>query len=393
MILIGLVLLAVLFTTVAPKVSAFWSATDSRGRASRRRTAQRDRRVGLAAAEAAEDDPAFAPDVVKRDAARLFTKIQTAWDAGDRQRLRRLVAPKLMAEWERRLDDFERRGWRNRTQPIGEPTVEYVGLTHRGEHESDRVVVRIEAKLRDYVEDRQGHHIKRAGRLSETTRMREFWTLRRSHGRWTLASIEQGAEGTHALDEQIVATAWSDEAALRDEAMVEQAVSDALPEDVKPAEVADLHFEGDARAAALDLSLADGRFSPDLLEIAARRAVAAWVEAIDGKDAALNRIAEREAAQTLLHPAGSDSRLVVRGLRVQEISVAGLDAAADPPTMTIEVDLRGRRYLEDRATAEVLSGSPSHESHFRERWTLALGGDEAQPWRIVSAEPPAVRAY
>ena len=175
--------------------------------------------------------------------------------------------------------------------------------------------------------------------------------------------------------------------------MVERAVDDALPEEVRPAEVADLQFEGDARAAALDLSLADGRFSPDLLEIAARRAVAAWIEAIDGNDAALNRIADREAVQTLLHPAGSDSRLVVRGLRVEQIDVTGLDAAADPPTMTIELDLRGRRYLEDRATAEVLSGSPSHESRFRERWMLALDGDEAQPWRIVSADPPAVRAY
>ena len=199
LILIGLVILVLMFTSVAPRVRAFWSASESQGRASRRRTAQRDRRVGMAAAEAAEDDPAFAADVVKRDAARLFSQIQAAWDAGDRDRLRRLVSPELMAEWERRLDDFERRGWRNRTKPIGEPTVEYVGLSHRGERDTDRVVVRIEAKLRDYVEDHQGHHVKRAGRLSETIRVREFWTLRRSQGRWMLASISRAPRAlTHS---------------------------------------------------------------------------------------------------------------------------------------------------------------------------------------------------
>ncbi len=74
------------------------------------------------------------------------------------------------------------------------------------------MTVRIEAKLRDYVTDRFGNHIKRAGRLSETVRLREFWTLRRNgHGHWILASIEQGAEGAHVLDEEIVADALSDD--------------------------------------------------------------------------------------------------------------------------------------------------------------------------------------
>ena len=59
------------------------------------------------------------------------------------------------------------------------------------------------------------------------------------------------------------------------------------PTEVGIAEVADLDFAGDAHAAALDLSLADGRFAPDVLEITARRAATAWAEAVDGDDARL----------------------------------------------------------------------------------------------------------
>src|SRR5436305_722888 len=137
----------------------------------------REARVELAAAEAAEDDTAFAPGRVRRQAAKLFVEIQSAWDAHDRARLRELVAPELLAEWERRLDDFDRKGWRNRVHPLGEPSVEYVGLTNRGEDRRDRVVVRIEARLSDYVEDAYGQRVGRVDAAGDTTRVREFWTL------------------------------------------------------------------------------------------------------------------------------------------------------------------------------------------------------------------------
>ena len=129
----------------------------------------------------------------------------------DRIALRGLIAPDLLAEWERRLDEFDRQGWRNHVQPIGEPTVEYVGMLRRGPEDEHRVVVRIEAKLRDYVVDGSGRHIKRTGQFTETVRMREFWTLARRGDHWILQSIEQGSEGRHSLQDQIVATDWGDE--------------------------------------------------------------------------------------------------------------------------------------------------------------------------------------
>jgi predicted lipid-binding transport protein (Tim44 family) len=392
LILVGLVLLWLVFTRTARRSNN--ADQQSAGPAARRRVQQRERRVELAAAEAADADPAFAPDNVRSAAATLFTDVQSAWDRGDRIRLGQLVAPGLMSEWGRRLDDFGRRGWRNRVQLLGAPNVEYVSLTNRGTTADDRVVVRVEAKLRDYAEDGFGNRIKRAGRLTDTVRVREFWTLARRGEEWILQSVEQGREGLHALDEQLVATPWADEQAMRDEALVEGAVAASVPEGTSVAEVADLQFEGSARAAALDLSLADGRFSPDVLEIAARRAVTAWAEAVDGKDDALYALAQGHVIRDLLHPGDPSgrTRLVVRGPRVKQIRISGLDAAAEPPTMTIDIEIEGRRYIEDRDTTAVVAGSKSGETTFTEHWTLALAGDPAQPWRIVAVGSPLARA-
>ena len=391
LILVGLALLYVLFTRVAPQASRFTSAQGRTGRKARRRVAERQRRVHAAAAVAAEEDEAFAPDVVKPAAAALFKAIQAAWDAGDRSALRTLVGPDLLTEWERRLGDLDRRGWRNHVQVLDEPTVEYVGLDVK----TSRVTVRIEAKLRDYVSDSRGNHLKRAGRLTERVRTREFWTLgRNEHDKWVLISIEQGAEGFHVLDEQILATPWSDDQTLKDEALMEGAVRDAVPENVQIAEVADLDFAGDARAAALDLSLADGRFAPDVLEITARRAAAAWAEAVDGDDARLLSVAHGDAVRELLHPGDPSgrTRLVVRAPKVRRIRIVALDAAAQPPTMTIEVELHGRRYVEDRDTTAILLGSQSRAITFTERWTFSLDGDARQPWLLARAGAPREQA-
>lgn len=168
-----------------------------------------------------------------------------------------------------------------------------------------------------------------------------------------------------------------------DQAVVETAVADGLPEGFTPADVADLDFDGDARAAALDLSVADPRFAPDVLEAAARRAVEAWAEAVDGADAALEAVASPSAVAELLHPRGQSTRLVVRGPRVRSIGIVALDAGASPATMTIEVELGGVRYAENRDTAAVVSGSRTATSTFTERWTLALDGPDESPWRIV----------
>jgi predicted lipid-binding transport protein (Tim44 family) len=357
----------------------------------RRRRRQRVERTLRAAAVAAEDDPWFAADVVIAEAADLYRRTQAAWDARDREELARLVGEDLMVEWNRRLDDFERKGWHSRVSIDRGPQVEYVGITNREDDTQDRVVVRIEARLRDVVEDRHGNVIRRKGEQGELVWTREWWTLGRRDDRWIVVSIEQDAEGEHHLDAPLVVAPWADDALLADEAALERAAAETLPEGVAPGELVDVHLADDARAQALDLSLVDERFAPHVLEAAARRAVTAWAEAVDGDDAALEAIATPEAVRHLLYPDGASGRLriVVRGPRLRELRIVALDGHADPATITVEADVEGRRYVEDRDTLALLSGSRDVEARFTVRWTLALSGDAATPWRLVGPAAPA----
>jgi predicted lipid-binding transport protein (Tim44 family) len=351
----------------------------------RRKLRERDRRVRTASAEAAEDDAYFASAELERHAIALFRAAQTAWDARDRQALARLVGADLLVEWNRRLDDFDRKGWHNRVEVMDDPTVLYVGITNREDDDEDRAVVRVAAKLRAYVLDSSGNKVMRKGEKDEFITLEEYWTLARRDGQWMVYSIEQRAEGDHHLDEEIVASPWSDDQRLEDEALTELAVADALPEGFTTADLAEVGFEGDARARALDLAVADARFAPDVLEAAARRAVGAWAEAVDGDAAALERVASPEAVGELLFggDASRATRLVVRGPRVKRIQIAGVQVEREPATMTVDLELGGRRYVENRDTAAVLSGSKDAAAAFTERWTLALDGPDDAPWRIV----------
>ena len=351
----------------------------------RRRLRERDRVVRTASAEAVEDDAYFASDELERHAVALFRAAQMAWDARDREGLARLVGPDLLVEWKRRLDDFDRKGWHNRVEVLEDPTVLYVGITNREDDDEDRAVVRIAAELKAYVVDRAGHRVMRDGEKDEVVTLTEYWTLARRDGAWMVHSIEQRAEGDHHLDGRVVASPWSDEQQLDDESLTELAVADGLPEGFTTADLAQVDFDGDARAHVLDLSLADARFAPDVLEAAARRAVGAWAEAVDGDDAALGRIASPEAVAGLLYggDATRETRLVVRGPRVKRIRIAAVQVDQVPATMTVDVELGGRRYVEDRDTAAVVSGAKDSAATFTERWVLALDGPADAPWRIV----------
>jgi predicted lipid-binding transport protein (Tim44 family) len=258
---------------------------------------ERVRQVELAAAEAAEDDERFSPQQVRSE---LFREAQLAWDARDTARLATLLGSDLLVEWERRLADFNRKGWHSRVEVLGDVQIDYVGLTNREGDSDDRVIVLIEAPLRAYVQDRRGRRIYRKGESDDTIRLCQYWTLGMHEGRWTLLSIEERSEGEDHLAEPIIASPWSDTDHLRDEAVIETAAADQLPAGFKPADLADPDFEGDARAAALDLSLADPRFAPDVLEAAARRVVEAWAEAVDGDDTALAQLASEPALHQLL---------------------------------------------------------------------------------------------
>jgi predicted lipid-binding transport protein (Tim44 family) len=355
----------------------------------RRRRRQRERaaeveRVALAAAE---DDADFAPDNVKAKASDLFLAIQDHWSQNDIAGLEKMVGPDLMVEWRRRLADFDRKGWRNKVSPHGPPQVDYVGLTNRAGDAEDRVVVLVSATCEDFVVDRNGNTILKDNATSTTTTVQEYWTLEPPGDRWRLISIEQLGEGDHELDAPMVATPDADQR-VSDDALVETQMATALQPGFTVADIAPAELDPDARAAALDLALEDGRFAPDVLEVAVRRAVEAWGEAIDGADDPLTALASTAAVDELLY--GGDSshttRVVVRGAQVDKVAITALDPHAQPPTMTATIALHGRLYVENRDTTDVVSGNKDSDSTTRQTWTFALSDDRAAelPWRLVA---------
>ncbi len=345
----------------------------------------RDAQVRLASAEAAEDDAYFHHEDVEREATELFLAVQRAWSENDVAQLKTMVGADLMVEWERRLNDFAGKGWRNVCHVHDRPELKYVGLVNREDDSEDRVTVHLSASMDDYVLDANGTKIMHEGSSTEQRSLEEYWTLARHGEGWMLVSIEQDAEGHHHLDSEIVASPWSD-SRLHDESLEQLAGEEAVVGNgVTAGELVDVDYADDAHAAALDLSLVDPRFGPDVLEVAARRALAGWAEAVDGADTALEAVATPEAIQALLYADdGAHHRIVVRGPRLESLKITALDGKAEPPTMDVAAQVRGRRYVENRDTAALVSGSRDSETTFAVSLRMALD----QSWKVVAAGAP-----
>jgi predicted lipid-binding transport protein (Tim44 family) len=347
---------------------------------------ERLRAVQAAAAEAAEDDPAFDPAEVAARARELYLAVQDAWSRDDRERLRELVFPDLMAEWDRRLDDFASRGQRN-VVDVEVLEVHQVGLVNRSDDEDDRVVVLMQATLLDYVESEGGRLMRTDdAERDEKAIVHEYWTLGKRDGAWCLQSIEGPKEGEHHLTSGLVATPAHD-GRVRDEAVFEIAEADKVADD-RVADLLSVDYEADARMQAQDAALVDGRFASDVLETAVRRAVDAWLGAVDGSDEELLAIADPAAVDVLLYGGDTSrtSRIVVRGARVAAVAITRCDVHTRPAELEVHVDVSGVRYREDRDTLAVLEGDRSRARRWQETWTLTLSGAEgASPWRLARA--------
>jgi predicted lipid-binding transport protein (Tim44 family) len=381
LILIPLAIGYVFYRTDWPKRSAaYYRGWRERGPEHRRQRSQRQRRVELAAAEASDDNPIFDPDAVRSEAASLFVAIQQAWSHDDTAALQRMVGRDLMREWDLRLDNYRAKGWTNRVEVIGNPDVDLIGLHNDDEQQ---VVVDIRARVRDIVINRQGRTIKREDAFRETARLHEIWTLSRHGSRWIVVSVEQGAEGQHALADDIVANAAKNDQRLQQESMLEVAAADTIA-DSELDQYVNVEFAPSAETAANDLSVLDTRFTPDVLQVVTQRAVSAWLHAVDGDDDRFLAIADAAVVRELLYP--SDTiREVVRGVKVEQLQIDELDLKHQPVTMTISLKLRGIRYQENRSTAALIGGSKTKQQRFAQSWTLALSDNKDEPWRIVAA--------
>jgi predicted lipid-binding transport protein (Tim44 family) len=383
-VILIIIVIAVVLFYVLPRVmkAAEKGATATKRRTTARQLIERDRVVSTQATEAAMEDSAFDPDDVRAAAAGLVIDTQEAWDARDRDRLAHLVGPDLLREWTRRLDDFQRRGWHAHAGVSEAPEVRIVGLTNREGEDDDQVVVHIKAKAQSWVETRRGETLYEDGASGPNVTLSQYWTLGRREGRWILVSIEEEGEGDHNLSAPVVARPDSDPS-LSDRSRTELATADAAGGAAEMAEVVPAGMTDDARAVALDLSLVDDRFSPDVLTIAVRGAVSAWTTAIDGSDERLERLATPEAVQKLLYGGDESVRTVVRGPQIEEVVIDRVDGSTAPPRIEVVIRHRARWYREDRDTQAVVEGSRTKEQQRSERWTFRLDDDAERPWVLV----------
>ena len=238
-----------------------------------------------------------------RRARELYLEIQDAWTRDDRARLRELVLPDLMAEWDRRLDDFASRGQRN-VVDVEVLEVQQVGLVNRADDDEDRVVVLMQATQLDYVAVRgaapRAHRRRRAA--TSAAIVHGVLDPRASATAPGACSPSSGPqEGVHHLTAAARRRAGERRARPRRGGLRDRRGRRGRRTPASP-DLLSVGYEGDAEPQAQDAALVDGRFAADVLETAVRRAVEAWLDAMT-------------APTTTLLAVGADRRAAVRRRR------------------------------------------------------------------------------
>ena len=97
--------------------------------------------------------------------------------------------------------------------------------------------------------------------------------------------------------------------------MTELAVADALPEGFTTADLAEVDFAGDARAARSTCPSPTAASRRTCSRRPPAAPSAAWAEAVDGDDAALEAVASPEAVGELLYGGDATAQDAARGPR------------------------------------------------------------------------------
>lgn len=315
----------------------------------------------------AQTDATFDLEALKQRAVWLYVTAQRAWTSRDHATLKRILSPVLYGKWADELRDYESRGEVNVVEIVSGPVVELIDVANRAGEVNDTVTFRISATLNDYV--RRGNGA-RAVRKDDSTSPVEYWTLRKNNaGEWIAASVEQSAEGAHHLTAAIETDSWDQKAVAR-EAVVEVA------EKTSPTGVDDIlsltniSWSTDADAAAVDVSLLDGRFDKSVLEVAIEQFLEEW----GMNDGSLD-----------FTPVRKTNRTVMRDAVVESIEVRSL-VSRDPIVFHVAVGTQGVYYEVDRRTEQVLQGDAHKRRPVTFTFDLRLDESPAKGWTVVAAD-------
>lgn len=216
----------------------------------------RHERACAAAAEAAEDDPAFAVDAIMGRTRFIAERLAAAVAAADVDEavLREICTARLA---ERLAGRMLRRGSLGLFQAVPDGIELFlVGVENLQDDALDRVVVAV-----------LGGPPTEAG----TVQLAEVWSLARGEDEWLLADVEAHRAGRRHLDAPLVASPW-DASEVADRATLELAAG--TPAAREPDEL--LARDAEGLSALRDLALVDSRWAPDVLAAAVRRLLRCW---------------------------------------------------------------------------------------------------------------------
>ncbi len=252
-----------------------------------RRRAPRGRR---AATEAALDDPAFAPERI--EAAVAATLPQVLGDEG---------------------------------HVAGRPRVDILSVVNREGDIEDRVVVRVRAR---FLRGPTAPPAMRSGLLDQR------WTLVHHRQEWRLATDTGDPLDPTLLSAPLIASPAEDTARLA-EASLQELTERRRPGEPPPSELTDT--AAPPLRQLRDLSVADERFAPMLIEAAVAHIVEAWEQSSVGSDAPLLAVATGAGAHALTFPEAGTGRRHIRDARVERWDVTRLDVAAAPPMVEVRI--------------------------------------------------------
>lgn len=187
-------------------------------------------------------------------------------------------------------------------------------------------------------------------------------------GDWQLRRVDFNAAGEHHLAAETVLEP-TENPALRDTALRELAENDSSPD---PRQLL-IGTHGAAAERALDLSLADGRFAPTVVEAAIRSIFRTWRRFALGDRDAFHDLAALSSYEVADYARSADLPASLRSLEIVELT--------DAPRVALFARIAAVVQGRDGARDKILW------------WKLELDDDLGQHWRLVDAYArPELRA-
>ena len=308
----------------------------------RRRARRRAHRAELAAMEAGDDSPTFAPDAIRQEVALMLELVERGWATGEDTLAGRPDAEALR-RWARHMNRVHRHP---RVRGLVDARLVHV-VNRQGDRED-----RVDVWLRIRVGPRKGPRI---DQWFSIRRFDQHWTLGRRGERWELLAFREDAPAGRTLRRRLIPMPWSDRERLHGESLRELAAAE-------PATAGDLTDESrDAAHRARDLSLIDARYSEPVIESVLLRLLDAWEQAALGRPDLLERLATQRAADALRR------KLAGEGLELAGWRVVRLDDARAPARISIDLTLRSEHRL---------------------RWVLEASESSDPLWRLAGASDP-----